>query len=259
MANPTPIYRVQYDGNLLPGYVQTEEQPLTFRVSKQDILNRNGGLLYHSGAGVRDIPLTFHVLSRLSTYSTGLDHLNDCKAQYKEALSILSRASSTGASLYVGDMTRYTTATVESITAPLASDTSRMISYTVKFTAQPFYLDDTEKTATFSGNGTVNITLGDTRETYPIFTIPNTVTAFVATHASGRVVDFTRGTFSTQIIVNCGNYTVLTPNDVDRSGTMNNVNFGIAHTSGAGTFSVDITGFSGSGSVTVGIRERYEL
>lgn len=259
MASPTPIYRVSFNGSLIPGYVQTETRPLSFRSSSQSILNRNGGLMSQNGADIRKIQVDLHILSQLSTYASGLDHLNDCKSQYRTALSILARAGENAASLSIGDMDRYTLAVVDNVSAPFEAGQSRMIAYSIVFSAEPYFRASVAKTTTFSGNGTASLTLGDTATTYPTFTVPSGVTAFTATHAaSGRVVDFVRGSFGSTITINCANFQV-TQNGIDASSTMNNVNYGIKHTTGAGTFSVAITNFAGSGSVTMSVKERYEL
>lgn len=259
MANPTPIYRVKFDGSYLSGYAQSDAQPLGFKTTSQNALNRNGGSLKSNGADVRKITLEMRILSRLGSGSSGLDHLNDCKAQYRDSLKILARAGEDPAALYIGDMTRFTYAVVTNVSGTFQANSSRALTYNVAFDVEPFYQNDTESTATFAADGTVTIALTDTRETYPTFTIPSTVTAFVATHTpTGKIVDFSRGSFGSTIVVDCSSFTVL-QGATDASSTMNNINFGIKHTTGAGNFSVDITGYAGSGNVTVGIRERYEL
>lgn len=256
---PTPIYRVKFGTEFLSGYVQTEDGPLTFGVADQTILNRNGGILSKHGARSRRFVLQFIVMSRLGAGVTELQHLNDCKDQVADSSAILSRAVSPD-KLYIGSMDKYVLALPTSISAPLAAGTPRTLRFTVEFSAEPYWRASTPISDSFSGNGTVTMTLPETRETYPVFSVPSGVTAFVATHsASGRAVDFLRGTVTGTIQIDCGDFSVVNASSgADRSRTMQNVNFGIRHTAGAGDFELDITGFAGSGTVDVDVRPRYE-
>lgn len=125
------------------------------------------------------------------------------------------------------------------------------------FTILP-YLFGTEVTNTFSANGAFSLTLTDTATTYPTFSVPSTVTAFTATHASGKVVQFARGAFTGTVVIDCATMQVL-EGTIDASRSMSNVNFGIRHTSGAGSFALTIGGYAGSGNVTVGVSPRTEV
>lgn len=256
MPNPTPLYRVKWAGQYLPGYVQAQDINFTKRVIDQTILNRNGGILGDAGAETKQISVVMRYLTRLGDAS-GLDHLNDCIAQHREAMAILG--GNTGIQpLVLGDETRYHNAVFAGATQPLQAGESRRLTTTLTFSAEPFTVDSTEVSGSFSGNGTVNITLPATSTTYPVFTVPSGVTAFIATHASGKAVNFLRGLFTGTITIDCSNFHVVTDAGVNASATMQNVNFGIAHTTGAGTFSVTISGMAGSGSVGVDIAPRYE-
>lgn len=256
---PSPIYKVKFGTQFLPGFVQTEDGPLVLNVANQTILNRNGGILSHHGAQARRIILQFIVMSRLGAGYTELQHLNDCKDQAADSAAILTSAL-TPEKLYIGSMDKYVLALPTSIGAPLAAGTPRTLRFTVEFIAEPYWRADTPVSDSFTGNGTLTMTLPETRETYPVFSIPSGVTAFVATHAaSGRSVDFLRGTVTGAVRVDCGDFSVVnTSSGADRSRTMQNVNFGIRHTTGAGDFELDITGFAGSGTVDVDVRPRYE-
>lgn len=258
-AGPTPIYVVTYGGSQFPGYVQGDEQPLSFRTIQQGILNRNGGINSFHGAEARQVNLEFIVLSTLDNVSE-LDHLNNCKDQYRQAVAICANATGP-ASLKVGDTDRHLNAIPTDITAPLVAGTSRSIRYKVTFVADPYYIDDTPVSGSFSGNTTVNLSMTDNvLTTYPIFEIPGGVTAFTATHAaSGKVVDFARGSFVNTIIVDCGSFDVYKPaTGTNASSTMQDVDYGIRHT-GSGTLAIVITNYSGSGTVDVDAYPRYPL
>lgn len=259
-AGPTPIYIVTYDGVQFPGYVQGEEQPLTFRTIQQNILNRDGGILSPHGAEIRKISLDFIVLSRLDNVSD-LQHLNDCKDQYRTALKIAARATDL-AKLKIGDTDKYISAIPTAISTALEAGTSRQIKFRITFDAIPYYISDTPITGSFSGNTTVDLVFAsDSRETYPVFTVPSGVTAFTAAHsASGKTIEFSRGTFTGTIIIRTSNLEVYkSSNDIDASATMQNVNFGMKWAGGTGTMSIVVTGFAGSGTVDVEIYPRHEL
>lgn len=256
MAGPTPIYRVSYDGNNLPGYVQSEDQPISFRTIKNEILNRDGGSIYITGGQLRSASITLRVLSRLAS-GTGLQHLNDCKAQYRQALAYLSRFEAKKA-LMIGDTDRYLMAVPNEVSASLTAGEFNRITYSVSFTTEPWYYSTSTITDTFTGNDTVTLTMTDTRRTYPSFSIPSGVTAFTATHAaSGKSIVFTRGVASGTVVVDAGAFTV-DAGGVNAYATMGNLDFGMYH-SGAGTMSIVITGFAGAGTVTVSMKHRYEL
>jgi hypothetical protein len=261
-ASPTPIYIVEYDNDQFPGYVQEEEQPMGLRVVQQNILNRHGGIASPAGAEMMQISLNFVVLSQLDNVSDLL-HLNNCKEQYIEARKIVARASGM-ADLYISDMTKHVRAFPTGITAPLVAGTSRSIHYKVTFLADPFYIGDTAVTDSFTGNDTLSLVFADdTLETYPIFVIPSGVTAFTATHtASGKVLEFLRtgSGISGEVSANCGSFEVIkTDNLANASATMNNVDFGMRHNAGAGTMTITVTGYSGSGTVAVSAYPRFAM
>ena len=78
MPLPTAVYPVKFNGTTLPGYAIAEDVPLAPRLSAADVLGRDGGTLSQRGTGFRDANVTMRVLSRLSTGSTGMQHLQDC-------------------------------------------------------------------------------------------------------------------------------------------------------------------------------------
>lgn len=257
---PTPIYIVTYDANQFPGYLQNEPHSLEFRHTPQNILNRIGGSLSVHGTDLRRISLQFITLTRLGGGFSELDHLNDCKDQFRDASDIVANATGL-AQLKIGLTDRYLSAIPTAIGTEFIAGTTRSLRYTVEFIAEPYFVGSTPITNSFSGNGTVTLTMPDTLTTYPIFTIPSGVTAFTATHTpSGKVVDFLRGTYTGELVINCGNFSAIKPsNGNDVSGSMQNVNFGIRHTTGAGNFDIAITNYAGSGSVSVEASPRYSI
>lgn len=257
---PTPIYTVTYGSDQFPGYVQSEPQSLEFRYTPQNILNRIGGSVTTHGTDLRRVTLQFIVLTRLGAGVSELDHLNDCKDQFREAADIASRATGLD-QLKIGSTDRYLNALPVGIGTEFIAGTSRSLRYTVEFIAEPYLIDTTAVTDSFSGNGTVTLTLTDTLTTYPVFTVPSGVTAFTATHTpSGKVVDFLRGSVSGEVEIDCASLEVTkTSNGLDASITMNNVNFGIRHVTGAGDLDIDITNYAGTGSVGVEASPRYSI
>lgn len=255
MPNPTPIYRVKFDGEFLPGYLQAEAHPVSMRVSNLNLLNRHGGISGLHGGDQREVSLAIRVLTRLSDAS-GVAHLNDCQEQYAEALAICARAT-TPKPLYIGDQTKYLNAGFTNASAELSAGENRRLTYNLKFIADPWFLDATPVTGNITGNGTLNIVLTDTRETYPVFTVPSGVTAFTTTYG-GKTVTFVRGTYTGTITIDCSNFHV-TNSSGDASGTMATMNFGIKHTTGAGTMALVTTGYAGSGTIAVSVTPRYEL
>ncbi len=258
-AGPAPIYVVTYGGAQFPGYVQADEQPLVFRNIDQGILNRNGGIPSIHGAEMREVNLEFVLLSEADNVSD-LEHLNNVKDQYREAATICANATDV-ANLQIGATDRHLRAIPVSISAPFTAGSSRSTHYQVKFAAEPFYIDDSPVTGSFSGNTTVNLAMTDNLlTTYPRFTVPSGVTAFTATHsASGKVVHFVRGSVTGEILINCATFDVYkTGSQIDASVTMSNVNFGIKHT-GGGTLAIVVTGYAGSGTVDVAAYPRYPL
>jgi hypothetical protein len=258
-AGPSPIYVVTYAGSQFPGYVQAEDQPLEFRHVSQNILNRNGAINSLNGADTRQVSLDFIVMSRLDNV-TDLQHLNDCKDQYRTAMTICANATGPN-DLYIGATDRHLDAVPLSISAPIEAGSNRFIKYRVTFATDPYYVATTPVTGSFSGNTTVNITpTGNLLTTYPKFTIPSGVTAFTATHAaSDKVVDFLRGSVAGEVVIHTSRFTVKkSSTGTDASSTMQNVNFGMKHT-GATAMSIVVTGFAGSGTVTVDLYPRYPL
>jgi hypothetical protein len=258
MANPTPIYKVYFDGQQLPGYVQSEDRPLSLRSIVQSVIGRDGANRVPSGGNPRKISLTLLLKSRLSS-GTELQHLEDCKNQWRDALKILSRAEGEKA-LRIQDSDRYYLGSADGISAPIVAGQSRSMNYSIDFTASiPWAIAVTPATQTFTGNGAISITIGDSRKTYPIFTVPSGVTAFTATDENGKVLQFLRGAHTGTITIDCGEYIVINNSGVSAVTSMVNLGFGLHYKGTDGTYEITISGFAGSGTVTVDMYGRYEL
>jgi phage-related protein len=257
MANPAPIYQVEFDSQLLPGYVQSDNRPISFRKVTNTLYGRDGGSQKRAGADLRKVSLTFRILSNLGTAVSDLLHLEDCMDQYRDALAILTRADE-DSPLRIHDSDRYYLATVDSVSAPFSAGESRRISYDVQWTTQPWAYAITPVTDVTAGNGGLTFAL-DGRRTYPVYSVPSGVTAFTATDENGKVVEFTRGATTGTVTIDCGAMTVVDGSGVNAISTLDSLNFGQYWGGGAGTYDITVSGFAGSGTITVSVTPRYEL
>lgn len=254
---PTPIYRVQFNGNYLPGFLQLEDLPLVFRLASGESLNQMGGSISSGGAALRPVNLSMRLISRLGTATSGLLHLEDCKDQWREALRFLARLDDP-APLYIGNTDRYVMAQFKRSSMPLAaSDSPKRSTYSIEFLVKPMFLDETVLTDTVSGNGSLDVTFTDTAKTYPIFTLASTVTAAIFTAPDARTLTFARGAVTGAITIDCGRLTALKADGTSAIGTITEVNWGFFHI-GSGTFSVVVTGYAGSGDIDMDVQARYE-
>lgn|SRR5574338_215159 len=257
MPNPTPKYRVKYDGNYLPGYVQREEIPLTMRNVMVDIINRDGGTTYQNGAAFRQLDLEFRILSRLES-GTGPQHLSDCLEQYRDALRYTSRVTS-ASTLYLGDMDAYLLARFNSATAPLAAPDHKAINYQISFDCTPYFLGPAVSgSKAISGNDNIVLNMPDTRKTYPVVDIPTGITNVTVSHAaSGKSFNF-GGTHANTVEVNCASLTVTDTAGANYvSYITTGPDFGIYHV-GSGSFQLNFTNVSGSGTISVLMNPRIE-
>ena len=143
-GRPAPQYKVQFGSSQLPGYTQAVDDPLAMDVIATRIANREGSILATRGGLPRDVRITMRLLTRLAGGS-GRAHLDDLMAQYRESLRILARPTGK-APLYVGDSDRYLDAVFVSASMPLAAPDHRAASYSLAFTADPWYLSTTPLT-----------------------------------------------------------------------------------------------------------------
>lgn len=259
MANPTPLYRVKFAGSYLPGYAQTEDYPLTMRNVMVDIINRDGGEHYQNGAGFRDYSVGMRVRSRLEN-TTGIVHLGDCMEQYREALRICARAEPEQP-LYIGEVgvAHYVEATFKGSSYSLTAPDHRAMNYRLDFSTSPYFLGQTVSgSQAVSGNTSIALNMTDTRRTYPVIDIPTGITAITISHTPSDKSFTLAGTHTNLITIDCGRLTVINANGVNKVADITSgPDFGIYHV-GSGTMTLDITGVSGSGTVSVRMQPRLE-
>jgi len=257
MAHPAPIYIIEYDNTQLPGYAVSEDIPLSMRIGGVPIIGADGGFITGRGADFRNFRLGMRILSRLST-GTGLQHLDDCMDQWREALAICARVE-TVAPLYIGDTDRFIMAEFEGSTAPLQAGNTKAISYDLAFKGNPpWFLGDTVEVSTgVGGTRPINITIGDTRKTYPTITIPSGIRKITLSHtASGKSLTLS-GTHADPFIVNCATLEITQGGNNAFFYLTSGPDFGMYH-EGAGTMTIDASGVVGSGTVGVFLTPRYE-
>lgn len=257
-SNPTPKYRVKFDGQNLPGYLQAEDIPLLNRNALVDILNRDGGTFYDNGAGFRKLSVGFRVLTRLDNVN-GMVHLGDCIEQYRDALRISSRALS-ASTLFLGPTDHYLIARFSRASAPLAAPDNHAISYQLEFDVNPYFLGPmVSATDAISGNDNIVLNIGSTRKTYPLVTIPSGITSITLSHTPSAKSFTLSGAHAQAVTVNCANLTVTNADGTNAIDLLTSgADFGISHRTGSGSMTLDITNVGGSGNVTVSMSPRLE-
>lgn len=257
MSNPSAVYPVSFDGTTLPGYAQGEDLPLNMRLSSAEILGRDGGTLAQRGAAMRDLSVTMRLLSRLST-GTELQHLQDCYDQWEDALEICIQPSGT-AQLKIGRTDRYLNAMFVSSTAPKqVPESSRRMTYTLAFKANPPYFigATVSGSASVSGATTITTNIGDTLRTYPVITIPTGITRITITD-SGTSKSFTlSGTHASAWVVDCATLQITAGGNNAASQLTSTPDFGISHV-GSGSLVLSTSNVTGSGTVSVSMTPRY--
>lgn len=259
MPNPTPVYPIKYDGTTLPGYGRAEDVPLSHRKSQTGVLGRDGGTIADRGADFRTINVAMRVLSSASNGSTGLQHLQNCYAQWRSALATCSRVSGSAA-LYLGDTDRYINAEFLGSTAPIDASNSRAITYNLSFVGNPPWFIGATVSANkmISGNNTVAVNIGDTRKTYPTITIPSGITRITMSHAVTGKSFTLSGSHASDWIVDCAALTVTSGSTVNGIHYLtSSPDFGIYHV-GSGTLTLSTSNVAGAGTVSVQLTPRYE-
>lgn len=254
---PSPIYLVKFNGQTLPGYATDEDVPLAARLSAMSILGRDGGILSGRGTDFRPLEIRMRALSSL-TNGTGLQHLNNCKDQWRLALAICSRTVGSAA-LYIGESDRYIMCEFEGSSAPLTARNSRGISYALSFKGNPPWFIGAEVTSgtNVSGNGPLTLTIGDTRKTYPTITIPTGITGITLSHPSTGKSFTLSGTHAASIVVDCATLEITEAGYNAISYLQSSPDFGIYHV-GAGTLTLSSSNVTGSGNVTLAMTPRLE-
>lgn len=257
MPNPSPLYIVTFGGTALPGYCQGEDLPLFMRLNASDILGRDGGTIAQRGAAMRDVSLTMRLLSRLATGS-GLDHLDDCKDQWRSALATLIDTDG-AAALKIGESDRYINAVFESSSEPLSSaESPRRATYNVTFKGNPPYFvgATVSGSASVSGDTTITTVIGDTRRTYPVITIPSGITRITLTHAATGKSFTLSGSHASPIVVDCASLQITQAGSNAVSFLQTSPDFGIYHV-GSGSLVLSSSNVTGAGTVSVTMTPRY--
>lgn len=258
MSNPTPIYLVKYAGTTLLGYAVDEDIPLAMRLSAVAVIGSDGGGLSRRGGDFRAFRVGMRILSRLGNNATGLQHLNDCKNQWRTDLATLSRTTGTAA-LYIGETDRYIMCEFESSSAPLVATNARAISFTINFKGNPpwFFGTEVSTNKAISGDDTIAVTVGDTRKTYPTITIPTGITGITIAHApSGKSLTLS-GAHVDPIIVDCATLQITSGGENALSYLTSSPDFGM-YQMASGTLTLTITAVTGSGTVVLAVTPRYE-
>lgn len=251
-----PVYVYNFNGVDLPGYGQLERFDLRAKAGHDDIVNRNGGILWTNGLAVRPITINLNIYSRL-TSGSGIDHLNDLKDQIRDALRVCARVK-TPAQLFLGDTDRYLTAVFTGFDSAFSSADGRRGSYGLNFDAQPLFESTTLQTDSVAADGTLELAMVDTAETYPVFIIDAGITNAVLTGPDGRTITFVRGAVVGDVRIDCGTFRIETVADeASVASTVEEVNIGFSY-EGTGNFTVTVSGFAGTGNITMQMRARYE-
>jgi hypothetical protein len=148
---PTAQYKIQFNGDVLPGYVQSYDDPGGFRIAESNAVGGDGSTRRTHGAASRTVTVTLRVLSRLGTDASGRAHFDDCEAQYRDALAIAARAQDNASNLYIGDSDRYLPASLESWSSPRHAPEHRRADYTLTFKTDSWYRSTSSATGSRSG------------------------------------------------------------------------------------------------------------
>jgi len=256
-VNPTPKYRVKYDGQNLPGYLQSEDNPFLMRIAQTDVIGRDGGFMNDQGAGFREVNLSFIVLSRLD-HVTGLAHLGDCLDQYRDSLRMVARVAS-ASTLFFGPSDHWMLAKFRTASNPLIAPDHRRIAFNMVFNAFPWFLGpEVTTTDAISGDDTIVLNMPDTRKTYPSFEIPPGITGIRVSHSNSGKVFQLNGSHANTITVNCSNLTIKDTAGANYLSMLTSgPDFGIYHV-GSGSFTANISQVTGTGNVRVYMNPRLE-
>lgn len=259
MPNPSAVYVISANGTTLPGYCQEEDLPFSVRVPSKDILGRSGGVQSRGGVALRDITLRMRLLSRLGVGATGLQHVNDIKDQYRTAADLLDDIQ--GAfQLKIGESDRYLNVQLLSANLSLAAGQPTRGTYTLGLRANPPYFLGTtvSGSSTVSGSTSIVLSMNDTRKTYPVITVGSGITILTMAH-SGSDKSMTLSGITEALTVDCSSLTISYVDDGSLSAVQHlttSPDFGIYHI-GSGSFSLDISAVTGSGTVSVEMQHRY--
>jgi hypothetical protein len=244
---PGATYLVEYNGYVLPGYVQQESFPSEQRIADHTAAYADGSNSEYTGLNNKTVSLTLKVWEQ--------DYAS-CKDQVREAATMLRSKRNGFAPLYIQDADRYYDAMVEAIRVEKTAGTSvHMLEYVVDFQCKPFLVSET--TNSFSGTGTIETTgrtISDGGWTYADFTVTGTNVTVSGYTANG---DFA-GYFSvsgavTNLVIDSENYTAEV-SGVNKNNLLRNVDYQMRVGPGVTYFAV-----TGASSCTVEYKNRWYL
>lgn len=143
---PPQQYRIFYNGQQLPGYAQSEDDPNEMTVADHYAFGWDGSLTQYVGLTNKQLKLTFRVWE--PTY-------RDCKNAYHKAATILRTRREGFAPLFVDYTDRYFEATVTTVSYQQdVSKSRRILDYSVEFDCKPWQVSVSGYTIT--GAGSIN-------------------------------------------------------------------------------------------------------
>lgn len=157
VGQPTPVYKIQFNGSILPGYGQAVDDPLVKRVTPRRVPYQSGGAGTALGADARSVRISMRLLTRLSRNTSSRARLDDLMEQYRDTLAIVDRVVEP-TELYIGDSDRYLLATFVEASMPLTAPDHQAATYTLTFSAEAYYRATTATTNYREGIGPARIT-----------------------------------------------------------------------------------------------------
>lgn len=253
LFRPNPVFRVVVNDTPVPGYAQSLDDPLDFNFDTPSVPGMHGTPVTAQGAANKTVSLSMRVLTSL-VHATGMEHLNNCLTQYREALAILARTPGPFR-LYLGDTDRYLEAWLTGYSLPLEAPDHKALTYSATFLTKPFYrgttltqmrtgMDTTRSIITVNGSpaytadgyfpGTQALTLNNVNR---YINIPNKGSM---SYASGSVTFWAKPTIgsgdgTTRAPWRTSSSTVF-PNLIVNNGTWHLREFGTSYSTVATTF-----------------------
>lgn len=130
MGRPARRYIVTYNGFQLPGYAQSEDDPLTVSLVDHYAFGVDGSISQTKGMENKSFSMDFKIWE--DTYQA-------CKNKYYNAVTALRSRRDGFARLFVDYTDRYFNATVRSITyTQRAEQSKKLLTYSVEFNTQPW-------------------------------------------------------------------------------------------------------------------------
>lgn len=129
---PPQQYIIKYNGEQLPGYAQSEDDPNSMTVADHNAFGWDGSITQYAGLTNKQLKLVFRVWE--PTYRA-------CKDQYHKAATILRTRREGFAPLFVDYTDRYFNAAVVAVSYTQdVSKSRRILDYDVEFDCQPWQI-----------------------------------------------------------------------------------------------------------------------